>query len=266
MRIVVASEPGSSAEANQDGVVVRGDTVAVLDGATARTDTGCRHGVAWFVQRLSEALARYSDLNAAEALAAAIGDTAKRHCGTCDLTLPGTPSAAVGVVQMRGGALHYLLLGDITLVVQSIDRLQVHTDDRVTATARTERDAADAIPGGTPEKAQALLRMKRAELTSRNVVGGFWIAAADPSVVTHAVIGEIPLAKVQSAALLSDGAARITDLMNLYDWPGFFGALRLGGPADLIRQIRAAEDSDPHGIRWPRNKIHDDATIALVEC
>jgi len=108
--------------------------------------------------------------------------------------------------------------------------------------------------------------MKRAELTSRNVVGGFWIAAADPSVVTHAVIGEIPLAKVQSAALLSDGAARITDLMNLYDWPGFFGALRLGGPADLIRQIRAAEDSDPHGIRWPRNKIHDDATIALVEC
>jgi hypothetical protein len=33
------------------------------------------------------------------------------------------------------------------------------------------------------------------------------------------------------------------------------------GPAQLIRQLRAAEASDPDRIRWPRDKNSDDATI-----
>ena len=33
------------------------------------------------------------------------------------------------------------------------------------------------------------------------------------------------------------------------------------GPAELIRQVRAAEDSDPDCARWPRLKARDEATI-----
>ena len=36
--------------------------------------------------------------------------------------------------------------------------------------------------------------------------------------------------------------------------------LRDQGPAGLIRQVRAAEASDPDGARWPRSKARDDAT------
>ena len=36
--------------------------------------------------------------------------------------------------------------------------------------------------------------------------------------------------------------------------------LRDHGPGGLIRQVRAAEDSDPDGARWPRSKARDNAT------
>src|SRR6266581_4894558 len=39
------------------------------------------------------------------------------------------------------------------------------------------------------------------------------------------------------------------------------GAIRDHGPAELVRQVRAAEASDPDGRRWPRGKSRDDATI-----
>ena len=37
--------------------------------------------------------------------------------------------------------------------------------------------------------------------------------------------------------------------------------IRDEGPAELIRQVRAAEDDDRDCLRWPREKPLDDATI-----
>jgi hypothetical protein len=264
LRVTAHSGPGSPDRSNEDAIVISVDTVAVLDGATARTDTGCIHGVAWFVRRLAEALIEHSNLTPSDALASAISETAERHRGNCDLEHPGTPSAALGIVQARNGVLRYLLLGDVTLAIDTAEGLQVQTDNRVGETALAERAAADVLPDGSPEKDQALMRMKHAELASRNVPGGFWVATADPSVVTHALTGEIPLQNVRRAALLSDGAARAVDPLKLYDWPGLLTVLTTAGPDELIRQIRVAEQADHTGARWPRNKIHDDATAVLI--
>jgi hypothetical protein len=238
--------------------------IVVLDGATARTDTGCIHGVAWYVRHLSDAIIGHPALPPADALALAIVQTANQH-RDCDLNHPGTPSAAVAIAQARTGVLRYLVLGDVTMIVETPDGLQVITDDRVSHTARAERAAADALPNGSPRKAQALVRMKHAELAARNTPGGFWIATTDPRVVKHAIIGETPLADVRRLALLTDGAARAVDPLKICDWPGLIALLSSAGPAELIRQVRAAEDNDPDATRWPRNKVHDDATAAVVE-
>lgn len=131
--------------------------------------------------------------------------------------------------------------------------------------SRAERQAADELPSGSPEKAQALVRMKQAELTARNVAGGYWLAAADPAIVAHAITGDVPRQHIQRAALLSDGAARAVDPFGLGDWQGILTILAAAGPGELIRQVRAAETADPAGLRWPRNKIHDDATAILIQ-
>ncbi len=61
--------------------------------------------------------------------------------------------------------------------------------------------------------------------------------------------------------MLSDGATRITDLYGILSWPATLAVIRDHGPAELIRQVRAAEDADPDCARWPRTKTRDDATI-----
>jgi hypothetical protein len=250
---------------NEDGLVVTTKIVAVLDGATVRTDTGCIHGVAWFVENLAAGLAKCTDLPLGGRLARTITETANAHQETCDLQHPATPSAALAVVQAHRGSLQYLILGDVTLAMETDDGLRIVSDNRVDATASAEREAADALPANSPEKTAALVRMKHAELAARNVPGGFWVAAADPSVVSQALTGEVPLKTVHRAVLLTDGAARAVIPFRIYDWPDLLSAVTTFGPAELIKRVRQAEGADPTGLRQPRNKIHDDATVAVVK-
>ena len=267
MQVTASSQPGTPQAPNEDTYLISADTgtVAVFDGATARTDTGCIHGVAWFVHTLADALGTHASRTPANALAAAISHTAARHRQTCDLTHPGTPSAAVAIVQARRKSLRYLLLGDVTVILDLGHGIRVLTDNRVNATARAERRAADNLPSGSAEKTRALVRMKHAELAARNIAGGYWLAAADPAVVSHAPTGDVPRQHVHQAALLSDGATRAIDPFGLCDWQGLLAILATVGPDELLRQVRAAENTDPAGVRWPRNKIHDDATALLVQ-
>jgi hypothetical protein len=46
LQATASSEPGSPGKPNEDGLAIGDGTVAVLDGATARTETGCIDGVA----------------------------------------------------------------------------------------------------------------------------------------------------------------------------------------------------------------------------
>ena len=265
MQVATASEPGSPDKPNEDGVVVTANMTAVLDGATVRTETGCIHGVPWFVENVAGSLAKNKDLSPAQALAAAITETAQAHSNVCDLSHPGTPAAAVAIVQANGDHVRYLVLGDITIVIEESDGLRIITDDRVNATAIAERAAADALPNGSPEKTEALVRMKHAEQAARNAPGGYWVAAADPAVVSHALTGELRTKTLRRLALMTDGATRAVNTFKLYTWSDLLRELATTGPAELISQVRAAEDADATGTCHPRNKIHDDATIAVVQ-
>ncbi len=266
MRVSAFSDPADDNGANEDYVSAAPGLVVVLDGATVRTETGCSHGAAWYANHLGSALSTLASdrrVSLSTALRTAIQHVANQH-GECDLNHPGTPSAAVAVLRINGDTLEYLLLGDITIVIDSTDGLHVVVDDRVDATARGEREGADRYPIGSPEKQSALLRMKHAELAVRNQPGGYWVAAADPNVVTQALTGQVVLSELKRAAVLTDGAARIVAMFNLLDWPELLDLLSKTGPDEVVRRIRAVEAADPDGHRWPRNKRSDDATIVYA--
>lgn len=265
MRAQIATDAGSATKPSEDRALVGSNLLVVIDGATARTDTGCRHGVPWFADHLGTAIFNNGALGPSGALAVAIASTADLHRDTCDLSHPGTPSAAVAVVQIGDGQLRYLVLGDVTVVVDAGGGPCVVSDERVSQTARRERDEADALPNGSPQKAAALVRMKHAELAARNTSGGYWIAAADPAAVDHAITGVLPLSDVRRMAILTDGAARAVDTFGQCDWPGLLETLATSGPTALIAGVREAEASDPEGVRWPRNKISDDATAVYCD-
>ena len=237
----------------------------MLDGQTARTDTGCSHGVAWYTAHLGAAIVAAATDPATpldDALAAAIEATAKLH-PNCDLTSPATPGAAVAIVRL-GPRIDYLVLGDVTIALDTGRRVQVIVDDRVERTAVPERRYVDRFPIGSPEKAEGLIRMKHAELAARNTLGGFWVAAADPTSARHAITGSVDANQVKRLAVLTDGAARIVTHFRSLRWPGLLDLLDSAGPAAVVRRVRALEAADPLGKKWPRNKRSDDASVVYV--
>lgn len=266
MRTTAASHPSDADRDNEDWVLASNDLAIVLDGATARTETGCIHGVAWYSARLGGAIAAIAadqNMPLQKAFAHAIAEVAALH-PECDLHHEGTPSAAVGVVRSGGGKVEYLALGDVTLVFDLGGSPVVVCDNRVSMTARAEREEQDRYLIGSPEKQAAMKKMKRAELAARNKLGGFFIAASDPAVAAESLTGSFELDKVRRAAILTDGAARAVDMFGFLDWSGLLDELSAKGPNELIERVREVESSDPVGERWPRNKRSDDATALLI--
>jgi hypothetical protein len=96
----------------------------------------------------------------------------------------------------------------------------------------------------------------------RNAPDGYWVAAGHPGAADHAITGQVPLTDVRRAAVLSDGAAALVEYGQT-DWKGLLGMLEHGGPASVVRHVREVERSDPNGIRWPRFKTSDDATVVF---
>lgn len=262
--VVWYSEPGDQVVPNEDAVLVSaGGAVVVVDGGTARTETGCVHGVAWFARQLADHIGVSVDgpRDLVTVLAEAIAAVAKLHPG-CDLGHPGTPAAAVGVARPGPGEdrWEYLVLADVYLVAEQSGGIEMVTDRRVGAAAAVERAEGRRWPIGSPEQMAALKRMKRVELAGRGV--SYWVAAADPAAAAHALAGE--LAEVDQLALLSDGAAR-AQTFGLLDWRGVLDLLGAeAGPQELVHLVRQAEREDPAGQRWPRNKRHDDASAVYV--
>ena len=118
-------------------------------------------------------------------------------------------------------------------------------------------------------QAQARQLRRRAQLTralrrARNRPGGYWVAAADPQAASQAVTGTVPSNSLQRTVLLSDGASRLVDLFELATWEELLALLDENGPDELLRQVRAAEATDPEGRQWPRTKRSDDAPAVYL--
>jgi hypothetical protein len=261
MRTELISEPGDPARPNDDFTALalpasgQGGTLVVLDGVTPpRGDDGCLHSVHWFCARLGGALTELSvsrhDLALPDILSRAILRTAEAHETTCDLSHPRTPQATVALARWSGAAMEYLILSDSALLAEAPDgTVTALLDDRL---ARIPRDrlATEAIT----------------DATVRNKEGGFFTAAADPSVAARAVTGELPRTAVRTLVALTDGATRWTEMFRQGDWTDLFTFVRKEGAAALVERVRALESADREERAYlRRGKTHDDATVVYVE-
>jgi len=260
MRIELATEPGSPERPNEDWASAvapaagQGGTLVLLDGVTPpRATDGCVHSVPWFTSRLGGALAELSasrrDLTLADILAASIRRTADTHRSLCDLSHVRTPQATVVLARWDDLRVEYLVLSDSVLLLESLDgAVEPVLDDRL-----------DRLPRGSLASEEAV------DAHLRNKEGGFFTAAADPSVVSRAVTGEALRAEVRALAALTDGASRWTEKFREGDWAGTLGMLRKVGPQGLIDRVRELERADTGRVFLRRGKTHDDATAVLVE-
>lgn len=266
MRVSLASESAGPGRENEDFVAASPAAVVLLDGSgtPVGSESGCIHGVAWYSRMLGSTLLTSMTQSTGpltELLAEGIKATTSLHDFTCDVTHPGSPSATVVMLRRTGDLLDWLVLADSVLILDIGEpEPTVICDDREARIGARYRKRMDSLDAGTPEHVAAHREYVETLRRHRNRDGGFWVASVDPLAAEHALTGSMPVREVRAAALLSDGASRLADRFGLTTWRGLLDILAQSGPDELIRQVRAAEHSDPHGHRWPRGKTHDDAT------
>ncbi|MFE9041671.1 hypothetical protein ACFYOG_12215 [Streptomyces sp. NPDC007818] len=266
MRSEVATLPGSPERPNEDWAAAAlpasggGGTLVLLDGVTPPSgDVGCVHTVPWFTARLGGALTELStscpDLTLSEILSRAIRRTAELHADTCDLSHVRTPQATVVLARWGADSVDHLVLSDSVLLIEAPDgSVRAVRDDRL-----------DRVP-------REVLRSHAETDRLRNREGGFFTAAADPSVAERAVTGTTPSAEVRALAALTDGASRWVERFGAGDWAECARVLAKEGPAGLLRRVRvlesaaAAEGGAAEGRagRGRGGKVHDDATAVYV--
>ena len=227
MRVVLASEPGTAGWPNEDFAAVAPGAAVLLDGCTTfppGTEIGCVHGVAWYARTLGGALLSVITADPPVSLADSLSAaiTEVRNQHEDSCDLSNPATPAATVTAVR-------------VTAEGIDLLAL-------------ADSVIMADYGDDRPPMVITDSHRA-------------ASASTDAARRAYTATLPSAGLRGVALLSDGATRITDKYDLLTWSAMLAVIRDDGPAQLIRQVRAAEDSDPGSSRWPRLKARDDATV-----
>ena len=226
-RAVLATDPGTPGWPNEDFAAVTPRAAVLLDGCTTwppGTVTGCVHGVAWYARSLGGVLLSMI---------------------TADPPVPLAEALAAAIGRIRDW---HEDLCDLT---------NPHTPASTVTAVRMTAAGAELLA-----LSDSVIMADYSDGRDPLVISDRHKAAsASPDAAGNAYTATIPVADLRGIALFSDGATRINEVYHQLSWAALLGAARDHGPAHLIGQVRAAEDSDPDCTRWPRGKARDDATI-----
>jgi hypothetical protein len=227
MRVELATEPGTPGWPNEDFAAAGYQAAVLLDGCTTTprgASIGCVHGVAWYARALGGGLLAQITTDPVIPLPEALANAIEqvRASHAGECDLANPLTPAATVIAVRDAAAGFELLALADSVI----------------IADYGKDRAPLV------------------ISDRHRP-----ASTNPAAAGQAHTATLPRDGLQAIALLSDGATRITEEYGLLSWPELTSVLREAGPAELVAQVRAAEDADPDGARWPRSKLRDDATV-----
>ncbi|MEU1734409.1 hypothetical protein [Streptosporangium sp. NPDC020145] len=264
-----ATDAGSNNVPNEDAVAATSQVVVVVDGVSAPKNlpTGCIHGTSWYARSLASqivaSVSRASKVDLQLALDEALRGVAASHVDTCDLSCDGTPSATVAVLCENAERIDYLVLSDAVIAIEDSSSVGVIADKRVEQLLGSLIDATKAVPVGSPEHEERLIKLVSEQRKLRNVQGGYWLAGAIPEAAEHAIVGSVAAENIHCAAVMTDGAASLVDLYQAMSWKDALKEFASEHPYKWIERVREIEIADSDAVRWPRYKTSDDATLAL---
>lgn len=250
-------------EKNQDRYAHGDGWAFVLDGASSFATVQPQHDGGWYAERLKNALVHElmsrPDDATPDIVARAIELAASPHeePETC-------PTSTIAMARWTAEAVEAYVLGDSTIALIGDNDEEEITDPRLAAIApQTRALYRTRLQGGhgfDTRHRELLRQLQSLQVRQRNHAGGFWIAGADPEAARHGLSLTRPRRRVDTIVLATDGAAAALRYTILPSWT----AITSADPATLLQDTQAAETTDDRGKRWPRSKLHDDKTLALV--
>ena len=267
------SLPGDPAHANEDAFGAQAHAAVVLDGATPLGDplmpgNSDAQWLANFGAR--RLLAHLTDgAGARKALRGALGDAQKSFGALRRGPLEDvwqTPAASMMLAVAGDGEVELLWFGDCAALLQQSDGavsvIGPGFDGKAGEAALAARAARDGNQPATARQFHIdVLRARRNRLNS----GEYWLFTPDVRAAVHA--GR-RIVKAQAGAhllLASDGFLALASDYGAYNADTLMAAVRTKGLAVLAAELRAIEDADPLGEKFPRFKKSDDATALLLK-
>jgi len=224
----------------------------------------------WYADQLGQTLERRLQeqpvVSLQETLAAAI----EHMVNTYDLTPGASPSSTVLIVRWSTELVEALILGDGAIVVCRPDHtthqlIDIRLAQLAQVQRRVYRERLRAGTGYDHTHGHLLRALREEQRKRRNQPHGYWIAEADPEAAYHALTATWSRSDIDAVVLATDGVTAAIDVYRLYpDWPHLIEHADRDGPDAVLEAIHVAEAEDPDGRRWPRSKVHDDKTLAIV--
>ncbi len=247
----------------QDAFLVEDGFAGIADGSTP-LDPARGAVVAAFARSALRALRSRRTQQPAQQFVAAITEVSR------GLTAVSSPTAAIGLVQVRGADLEAVVLADVTVVIrQRGGVITVLQDDRVGIVDKRSADLIKAIldAGGTQEEARAAFTpvLAAQHATLRNKPGGYWVFGAETAAAGEIASIRVALDTVESILICSDGFYRLCDTFGFAADPAaLLAACENHGLAGLGGALRIAELAPGNLAAHPRPARHDDATAVLL--
>ncbi len=279
------SLPADPAKANEDAFGHGGHAAVVIDGATPLGE-GVMPGpsdAAWLAQFGARRLmAHLADGGGArKALRAALGDAQKsfealrRHppeamwqmpCASMMLAVDAGPPTSEG---RRGAELEFLWFGDCAALIKQGDAPVTMVGDNFDKRAAEGRRAQALAKEKNLSPAAGL---SRAEFigplrSSRNRInsGNDWLFSPDAKAASHVSRRVMKVAPGASLLLVTDGFLALASDYGAHSADSLMAAAMSKGLASLGAALRAIEEDDSGGDRFPRFKKSDDATAILLK-
>jgi hypothetical protein len=269
------SWPGDRSKPNEDAFCHADTIAAVFDGATGIGDSPvlpADSDAAWIARKGAEGLIRYDILGAQGALRRAAMD-AERDFNVTKLREPTEryelPLASMMLVAPEGERIAALWFGDCAaLVKRAGGPVQLVGDAMESRTRESQRAARLAkqmgiAPTAGPNRPEFLPTLRNSR-NRVNTVEGSWAFSPMAACAGHAqsLVFEAPPGTC--VLICSDGFLALASDYGRYDVEGLVTAALGGGLRPLLEEIRAVEEADADGRRFPRFKKSDDATALVL--
>jgi hypothetical protein len=270
------SLPGDPAKPNEDAFSQDPKAAVVIDGATTLGDSLMPgpSDAAWIAQfgaRRLMAHLRDGD-GARKALRAALGETQKSFEALRRHEVEEkwqTPCASMMLAVPNQTGLECLWFGDCAALLKQGDEAVVvigETMDKRSDEASRARAIAkekNLSPASSLSRPEFLDRLRAAR--NRINSGNHWLFSPDVKAASHVSRRVIKATPGSVLLLASDGFLALASDYGAYSIDGLMAAAQAKGLAALGEELRAIEDQDSGGDKFPRFKKSDDATALLLK-
>ncbi|MED5546674.1 MAG: hypothetical protein VYD90_15645 [Pseudomonadota bacterium] len=277
LTIEIAASDGQG-DVNEDCVGHCGAAAWVIDGATGVGGrlTDAPSDAAWLARTANDLLARIlvrdPQIPTVELIREVTAGCAERLDGIAT-RLPAAahelPSAAFAMVRVIGDEAELTTLADCRIVAEARDGEAAlfgssPLDARGAELVEEIRNHLGVDPEmSSDELGRRLLPGLQAMRSTMNRDGGYWVLGTSPEAADNLWQMRIPLSPGARFAIASDGFLRLIEMFGEADPADHLAICDVRGWTDWLNRLRSLERAPGSRGRFPRVKIHDDASLLV---